>query len=150
MVLWGSDSSSIIDGWGEFMFGMAVDYFVLVSAGFFGIIQIVAGSNSLRGLRIFSGRKLSYFFGTVVTAAAFFWFFATGSRNIEGHITGVQGAEQFELFLAGTLSSLFFTALLVSLLNLKSRPEDQSRELGMEKIRSITYLQAFLRYFKRN
>ena len=131
------------------MFGLATDYFVLIAAGFFGILQIVATRNSLRGLSFFSDRKKGYLFGAAIAISSFVWFFGTGSRNIEGHITGVQGAQQFELFLAGVCSSICATAIIASVVHWKSKPSSQSPRYGLELIRETTYLRAFLRYFKR-
>jgi hypothetical protein len=84
---------------------MAIDYFLLIVVGFFGVLQVVASHSGLYGLRLFSNRTKGYVVGVAIAASAFAWFFATGNRNIEGHITGVQGSEQFGLFLAGVCMS---------------------------------------------
>jgi hypothetical protein len=127
---------------------MARDYFLLIAWGFFGILQIAASYSGLYGLRLFSVRWQGYLFGLVFAAAAFVWFYASGNRTIEGHITGVQGAEQFELILAGVASSVFVTAALVSLLRLKSRAPAGKPGISLEQLRSQTYLQAALRRWR--
>jgi hypothetical protein len=131
------------------MFGMAIDYFLLIVAGFFGLLQIVAARNGLFGLRLFSDKKKGYVAGAAITIGAFAWFFSSGNRNIEGHITGVQGAQQFVLFLAGTTVSIFLTAIIVSARHLKSKSNNQNQEPGLEQIRNTTYLKAFVRYFDK-
>ena len=130
------------------MFSMALDYFLLIVVGFFGILQIVATKNGLYGLRIFADKRKGYVLGTAVFLGAFIWFFGSGNRNIEGHITGVQGLQQFELVLAGTVASILSTAIIVSVLHLKTKSQNKSQEFGLEQIREITYLQAFARYLK--
>jgi hypothetical protein len=127
---------------------MALDYFLLIVVGFFGILQIVAARNSLYGLRLFSDKKIGYVAGGIITTGAFVWFFLSGNRNIEGHLTGVQGAQQFELFLAGASASMLLSALIVSIRHLKSKSKNSSRGRGLEQIRQVTYLQAFVAYLK--
>ena len=127
---------------------MAIDYFLLIVVGFFGVLQVVASHSDLYGLRLFSGRIKGYVVGAAITVSAFVWFFASGKRNVEGHITGVQGSEQFGLFLAGISVSIFVTALVVSIRHLKSKPKSLNPGYGLEQIRQATYLQAFLRYLK--
>lgn len=129
------------------MFGFATDYFVLIAAGFFGALQIVAARNKLCGLSFFSDRKKGYLVGAAIAVSSFIWFFGTGSRNIEGHITGVQGSQQFALFLAGVTTSIFVTAVIASLIHRKSRPSPGSPRYGLELIRETTYFRAFMRYF---
>lgn len=131
------------------MFGMAIDYFLLIVVGFFGILQMVAAWSGLYGLRLFASKKIGYIAGGLITAGAFIWFFASGNRNIEGHITGVQGVQQFELFIAGSVVSIILTAIIVSLQHLKSKIPNSKLEYGLEQIRHMTYLAAFSRYFKR-
>jgi hypothetical protein len=130
------------------MFSMAIDYFLLIVIGFFGILQIVASRNGLYGLRLFADKRKGYVLGTILFTGAFVWFFGSGNRNIEGHITGVQGVQQFELVLAGTVVSILVTAIIVSIQHLKTKPRNKSQEFGLEQIREITYLQAFARYLK--
>jgi len=131
------------------VFSFATDYFVLIAAAFFGVLQIVATRNRLLGLSFFSNRKKGYLFGAAVAISSFIWFFGTGNRNIEGHITGVQGSQQFELFLAGVSTSIFATAIIASVVHWKFKPSPQSPRYGLELIRETTYFRAFLRLFKR-
>lgn len=131
------------------MCSVARDYLLLIAWGFCGVLQVVACNSGLHGLCLFSDRKKGYLIGSAITAGAFVWFFASGNRNIEGHITGVQGAQQFGLFLAGVTLSIAITACIVSVLNVTSAPKAQGPEYGLEQIRKTTYLQAFLGYFRR-
>jgi hypothetical protein len=131
------------------MFLMAVDYLVLITWGFSGVLQIVASHSSLYGLRLFSDRWKGYLTGIIIFVSAFLWFFGTGNRTIEGHLTGVQGTEQVGLILAGVAVSIFITALSVSILHLKTKPKPSETGYSLEQIRSSTYLQAFLHHMKR-
>ncbi len=128
---------------------MAVDYLVLIIWGFFGVLQIIASYSGLYGLRLFSNRWKGYLVGVIIAISAFIGFFATGNRTIEGHITGVQGAEQFGLILAGVSISIFFTAVLVSVLHVREKPKLSQPGYSLEQIRIATYLQAFLRNMKK-
>jgi hypothetical protein len=131
------------------MISMAVAYFILIGWGFFGILQIAASHSQLYGLQLFPSGWKGYLAGTIITAAAFVWFFASGNRTIEGHITGVQGAEQFELILAGVGTGIALTALLVSVLRLKSKPGSKPAGYSLEQVRKMTYFEIILKYFKR-
>ena len=121
---------------------------MLIAAAFFGVLQIVATCNRLRGLSLFSDRKKGYLFGVAIAISSFVWFFGTGNRNIEGHITGVQGTQQFALFLAGVCTGICATAIIASIVHWKSKPSPKSPRYGLELIRETTYLRAFLRLFK--
>ena len=128
---------------------MAIDYFLLITWGFWGILQISATYSGLFGLRVFPGHWRGYLAGAVITISSFIWFFATGNRNIEGHITGVQGAEQFELIFAGVAVSTVATALLVSILHLREEPGRLTSGYTLEQVRHATYLQILVHYLKR-
>jgi hypothetical protein len=131
------------------VFSFATDYFVLIAAAFFGVLQIVAARNNLRGLSLFPNKKLGYLAGTAIAVSSFVWFFASGKRNIEGHITGVQGSQQFGLFLAGVSTSIAVTAIIASVVNWKAKPHPDSPRYGLDLIRETTFLRTFLRYFKK-
>jgi hypothetical protein len=128
---------------------MAFDYFLLIMWGFCGVLQVTAAYNELYGLRIFAKRWKGYFAGTVITVSAFIWFFTSGNRTIEGHITGVQGAEQVGLILAGVVVSIVITALSVSILHQRSKPKLIKPGYGLEQIRNATFLQALFCIIKR-
>jgi hypothetical protein len=117
--------------------------------GFFGVLQVAASYSNLYGLRLFPRRWQGYLTGIIIAVSAFLWFFASGNRAIEGHITGVQGTEQFALILAGVAASIVITALVVSLLHLKSKPKLAKSSYGLEQICNATFLQLFLLYVKR-
>jgi len=128
---------------------MAFDYFLLIMWGFCGVLQVAAAYNDLYGLRLFANRWKGYLAGTIIAISAFIWFFATGNRIVEGHITGVQGAEQVGLILAGVVVSIVITALSVSILHLRSKPKITKPGYGLEQIRNATFLQALLCIIKR-
>jgi hypothetical protein len=127
---------------------MAIDYFVLIIWGFGGILQIAAAYSGLYGLRFFSAKWKGYLVGSIMAVSAFVWFFSSGNRFLEGHVTGVQGAEQFELILAGVVMSTVVTAILVSILHVRSKSNLANSGHTLEQIRNATYLQAVLRQLK--
>jgi hypothetical protein len=128
---------------------MAVDYFILITWGFFGVLQIVASYSGLHGLRLFPSRRIGYLAGIIIAASAFAWFFETGNRTMEGHLTGIQGAQQFGLILAGVVVSFSVTVLAVSILHIRSKSRLLQLGDGLEQIRDITYLQMLIRYLRR-
>lgn len=129
---------------------MVLDYFLLIMWGFCGILQIAASYSGLYGLRLFSKPLKGYLAGIIITISAFIWFFTSDNRTIEGHITGVQGTQQFELILAGVAASIFITALCVSILHIRSKSKPANQERGLEQIRNMTFLQILLRRLKPN
>ena len=125
-----------------------VDYFILIAAAFFGALQVVASMNGLKGLRLLPGRLVGVVLGLVIVSGSFAGFFAGANRAVEGHITQVQGAEQFYLFLLGVCAAIAFTAALVSLLRLGG-PRGRTAVFGLDALREQTYLQAWIGLFRR-
>ena len=132
------------------MSSMAIAYFILIAWGFFGVLQIAASHSRLYGLQLFPAGWKGYSAGSIITAGAFLWFFASGNRTIEGHISGVQGAEQFELILGGVVAAIAFTAILVSLLRIKSKAVKETSGFSLEQVRKMTYFEIVMKLIRRN
>jgi hypothetical protein len=130
------------------MLKFALSYYVMIAGAFCGLLQVVAAHSGIRGLA-FLDRKFGYVFGSAVAVASFIWFFASGNRNIEGHITRVQGAEQFLLFMAGAGTSFVVTAVIASIVHRKARQAASGPRWGLDVIRETSYFQAFKRYFRK-
>ena len=94
-----------------------LDYFTLVFFASCGVFQMAAAYNGLRGLLFLQDRRLSFFLGLVLLAAAFAWFFLSGSRNLPDTHQGLNGYGQFGYFFAGFGAGLTFTLLVSSLSN---------------------------------
>ncbi len=132
------------------MFSFRLDYFILVTAAYFGVLQIVAARYRIRALSFFENHRLkAYLFGAAITVGAFLWFFYSADRNVEGKVSRVEGAQQFTYFFLGVSLSVMVSLLLNSLLRLRSKPPTGGARWGLEALRRATYLQALLSAFKR-
>ncbi len=125
------------------MFSLAADYFLLVLVASCGIIQIVAARSGLRGLLFFPRERSSYVLGVLLLVGAFVWFVLIGDTGIAGDIGGVEGAEQFGLFLAGTAASVAVTGVIASVTQAK-RPAGPPAGQGLDELRSATLAQLVL------
>ena len=96
------------------MLSLATDYFLLVFIATTGLLQIVAASSRLRGVLIVPKIEASYGIGAGLLIGAFTWFVLTGDPSIPGDLGGVEGAEQFGLFLGGVSAAVVATATLSS------------------------------------
>ena len=96
------------------MFSLAADYFLLVFFATLGLLQLVAAYSGLRGALIIPKTVPTYVLGGGALVGAFTWFVLTGDPSIPGDLGGVEGSEQFGLFLAGVAAAIAITALLAS------------------------------------
>lgn len=122
-----------------------LDYFTLVFFASCGVFQMAAAYNGLRGLLFLQDRRLSFFLGLVLLAAAFAWFFLSGSRNLPDTHQGLNGYGQFGYFFAGFGAGLTFT-LLVSSLSNRTLGEGHFRlPPGVDALRESNYIRALYR-----
>ena len=125
------------------MFSLAADYFLLVLLASCGIIQVVAARSGLRGLLFLPHERPSYVLGVLLLVGAFVWFVLIGDTGIAGDIGGVEGAEQFGLFLAGAAASVAVTGVIASATQAK-RPADLPMGQGLDELRRATLAQLIL------
>ncbi len=121
------------------------DYIIFVVVTVLGMIQIIAAWDHLLGLRFVQRGWPGYVIGVAAVVGAVVWFFGSGPRNIEGHITGLQGFEQFLWFIVGAGIAFGLTGLIVSAKHWRSRPVLPPAEHNLEALRTHTYLQLLLR-----
>ena len=90
------------------------DYCILVFLVAFGVIQVAAAGNKLRGLLILPSRQASMLAGAVLIAGPVAWFFLSEPRNVPDTAGGLDGNQQFAYFFAGLAGALVFTLLITS------------------------------------
>ena len=135
------------------MFSFATDYFLLVFVATVGVMQIAASVGELRGLLLFKDRLAARALGLVLVVAAFVWFFASGTRNLNDYEGGLDANSQALFFFFGAIIGLLFTLIVSSLVNLRARPGDTSPESGLEALKEAGYARALTRslgYWWRN
>lgn len=131
----------------------ALDYFLLVTLGCLGTIQIAAAYAGLKGLSFFKKRLAGYIFGALVAIGAFGWFFAIENRNTPSKI---EGAQQLGMFLAGAIAAYIITAAVSSLLKYRLSLQGTSPHCrehtnpgGIETLKETTLLGAIRSILKR-
>lgn len=125
------------------MITLAADYFLLVFLAACGVIQIVAAHSRLFGLLFVPRVQAGYAIGAGLLAGSFTWFVLTGDPNVPGDLGGVEGAEQFGLFLGGTAAGTIVTLGLSSVTQLRlgrSDPSEPPRALGTNETRGFEAL----------
>ncbi len=127
----------------------AVEYFFLVFISCCGVLQFVAARWRLRGISLFQRTISGYLFTVLAIGGAFSWFFTVEDRAVHG----LEGAEIFALFIAGSLSAFILTAALSSVikrkLHLLVEQDNPEEEPGLDSLRRMTYFQAIARYFRK-
>ena len=130
----------------------ALDYFLLVTLGCLGTIQIAAANARLKGLSFFKKRLVGYIFGALVAIGAFGWFFAVENRNTPSVI---EGAQQVGMFLAGAIAAYIITSAVSSLLKYRLYLEStdshygEQNNSGIEMFKETTLLGAIRTILKR-
>lgn len=124
------------------MISLGVDYFLLVVIAAAGALQLTAAFSGLRGLSILPQKRAGYALGVVLLVSAFAWFVLTGDTNIPGDLGGVEGSEQFGLFLAGVAAAALLTAGIASLTQRTAGAPPEGVE-GIEALRHTTLLGIF-------
>ncbi|MBI4199984.1 MAG: hypothetical protein HY535_05890 [Chloroflexi bacterium] len=119
-----------------------LDYFLLVSAASFGILQWAFAYNRLEGLLLLP-RRLSLLAGPALTVAAFAWFFLSTPRNVPDTAAGLDGNEQAALFAAGVGIALLAHLLLSSLSNWSMVGRQEHG--GLEALRGANYVRTAMR-----
>jgi hypothetical protein len=130
------------------VFSLAVDYFLLVLVASSGVIQIVSARSGLRGLLFLPHEPSSYVLGAALLVGAFVWFVLIGDTGIAGDTGGVEGAEQFGLFLAGAAASVVATGVVASITQAK-RPGGRPAGQGLDELRNATFAHLVLARLRR-
>lgn len=129
------------------MFSLPLDYFLLVFFACCGVIQLAAAYSGLAGMLIVPRARAGYLLGCALVVGSFAWFAAIGDFAIPGDVGGVEGAQQFGLFLGAAVASVAATNILASLRRLGSRK--RSTLAGMDALREGTYLELALGWLLR-
>jgi len=120
---------------------LAADYFLLNFLAALGAIQIAAAWSGLAGL-LFVPRPIAGFaLGGGLLVGSFTWFVLTGDPGIPGDLGGVEGSEQFGLFLAAAAAATIGTLIGASLTQFRRRTA-QVHGAGLEALRQGTALAA--------
>lgn len=131
------------------MAGIAVEYFLLVMICCGGVLQFVAARWKLNGISFFKRTTFGYLFAVLAIGGAFSWFFTAENRAQPG----LEGAQTFALFIAGSLASFIVTASLSSVIKRKLRlsvkQHNPEEELGLDSLRRMTYFQAVARHLRK-
>jgi len=125
---------------------LASDYFLLVFGGALGLIQVVAAWSGLRGMLFVADWRAGYAIGAAMLVGTFTWFVLTGDPKVPGDTGGVQGSEQFGLFLAGTASATLVTVVVASVTQVRRvvrgepvETRTDSRGDGLDRLREATW-----------
>jgi hypothetical protein len=128
---------------------LAVEYFFLVLISCCGVLQFVAARWNLSGISFFKKTTFGYLFAALAIGGAFSWFFTIENRAQPG----LEGAEVFALFIAGSLSSFLVTASISAVikrkLHLSMEQRNPEEEPGLDSLRQMTYFQAIARHFRK-
>ena len=134
------------------MFTFATDYYLFVFAAALGVIQIGVSLGRLKGLLVFKSPLAARAIGLTLAVAAFVWFFASDTRNLNDYQGGLDAPTQALFFFLGTLTALVVTALGSSLLNARMNDGDPTPAEGLDVLKHTTYVRALahsLRYWWR-
>ena len=128
---------------------LAVEYFLLILICCCGVLQFVAARWKLSGISFFNRTTYGYLFAALAIGGAFSWFFTVENRCLPG----LEGAEVFALFIAGSLASFLVTASVSSVikrkLHLSVEQHNPEEEPGLDYLRRMTYFQAIARHFRK-
>ena len=131
------------------MAGIAVEYFLFVMISCCGVLQFVAARWKLSGISFFNRTTFGYPFAVLAIGGSFSWFFTIEDRCVPG----IEGAEVFALFIAGSLASFIVTASLSSVikrkLHLSVKQHNPEEEPGLDSLRQMTYFQAVARHLRK-
>ena len=127
------------------MFTFATDYYILVAVAATGTLQLAASLGRLDGLLFLKQPILARLLGLSLVVGAFVWFFAVEDRNINDYEGGLDAPTQALFFFLGSSSSLVFTLLASSLVNLGMRGGTDEPVEGLEALRRRNYADALAR-----
>jgi len=127
---------------------LTAEFFFFVFISCCGVLQFVASYRRLKGISFFQRTISGYLFAVLAIAGAYCWFFIAENR----HAPGLEGAEVFALFIAGSLAAFIFTACLSSVikrkLHLSMEQDNPGEKPGLDSLRRMTYFQAIAGYFR--
>lgn len=106
-----------------------------------GFLQVAAAYSRLRGLLLVRNVPASYALGAALVSAGIAWFVVTGAAHIPGDRGGVEGSQQFRLFLGAAATASALTALATSMAHIRHKGKP-SVATGLEALRECTLVQA--------
>lgn len=129
---------------------MRGDYVLFVFIVSLGVLQLAAAWAGLDGLSFFRRRYLGYIFAAVMVGVGYWWFFRI-DRNIPDTAGGLSGPLLFSLLFAALIGAILVTLIISSVINARrSRSDLEDEHGGLDSLRSMTYLQAIRRGWRRN
>ena len=134
------------------MSAFAIDYILFVFVASLGVIQIAASMGRLNGLLILKSPMVARLLSSILTVAAFIWFFATDTRNLNDYEGGLDANEQAVLFLLGALTAAVVTLGVSSIVNARMNGGDSAPDDGLDALKDGNYITALLhslRYWRR-
>lgn len=96
------------------------------------MIEIGASLSGLRGLWFLKRKWLNIFLASGITSGSYIFFFST-DRNL---FLGIEGSQQFALYLAGLVSAIAVVILISSILNRNMRGKGR----GMNALKNSSFI----------
>lgn len=114
-----------------------LDYFIWLLFSFIGMIEIGASLSELRGLWLVKNKRLNIFLASFITLGAYIFFFST-DRNL---FLGIEGSQQFALYLAGLVSAIAVVIFISSILNRNMRGKGR----GLNALKNSSFINLWRR-----
>ena len=127
------------------MFTFTTDYYLCVLIATIGVLQIAASIGKIRGLLIFKSPFIARGCGFALSAAAFIWFFSTGTRNMNDYEGGLDANAQALFFFYGAFSAVIVTFVVASIVNRRMAGPRAPRDAGLDAVRDTNYAKALAR-----
>lgn len=132
---------------------LQIQYYLFFSFACFSVIQITATIRGYRGLMFLKNNLLSIIFNFLLFIGAFAWFFTYENRNV----MGLEGSQQFYMFLPSGATGVALTLLLSLVTKVKNPGVDRNKSTGsgdnkpagMDLLRNLTYIDALRESFKK-
>lgn len=122
------------------LISLAADYFILVLCVCTGVVQVASAYSHLNGLLFIPDSRAGYLIGLALPTGAFTWFVHIGDVGIPGDLGGVEGFQQFGMFLGAAAAATGLSAVVSSLTQYR-RKGNPAPGLGMDALREATVLQ---------
>lgn len=127
------------------MFTFTTDYYLCVLIATIGVLQIASSIGKIHGLLIFKSPIIARSGGFALSAAAFIWFFSTGTRNMNDYEGGLDANAQALFFFFGAFSAVIVTFVVASIVNYRMAGPLAPRDAGLDAVRDTNYAKALAR-----
>ncbi|MDD5095311.1 MAG: hypothetical protein PHV74_13185 [Dehalococcoidia bacterium] len=124
-----------------------LEYLALTIGGCLGVYQIAAACGGFKGLRFFKNSRLTCLVGFLILGGTSGWFFSAVDLKMNSNPDDpkIEGLQQLEFFLLGSLIALIITFIISSLANRRTISSDEEAVIGkgLEDLKHRTVFQAF-------